>query len=123
MLDERRARRNGACRALLSYARLKGGVCEYAYSPALAEKLHDPKVFALINLNIQRRFTSGHALALYENCYRFERTGSTGWWPIDLFRRLMGVDGLRLLRDLQASERQDHQAGGGRGEHDRRTSW
>lgn len=77
--------------ALLSYARLKGGVCEYAYSPALAEKLHDPKVFALINLNIQRRFTSGHALALYENCYRFVRTGSTGWWSIDLFRRLMGV--------------------------------
>ena len=29
---------------------------------ALAEKLHDPKVFALINLDIQRRFTSGHAL-------------------------------------------------------------
>lgn len=79
--------------ALLSFARLKGGVCEYAYSPALASKLHDPKVFALINLNIQRRFTSGHALALYENCYRFVRTGSTGWWPLDLFRRLMGVDG------------------------------
>ena len=79
--------------SLLSYAKLKGGICEYSYSPALAEKLHDPKVFALINLNIQRRFTSGHALALYENCYRFVRTGSTGWWPIDLFRRLMGVDG------------------------------
>lgn len=79
--------------ALLAYARLRGGVCEYSYSPALAEKLHDPKVFALINLNIQRRFTSGHALALYENCFRFIRTGSTGWWPIDLFRRLMGVDG------------------------------
>ena len=78
--------------ALLSYAKLKGGVCEYAYSPALAEKLHDPKVFALINLNIQKRFSSGHALALYENCYRFVRTGSTGWWPLDLFRRLMGVD-------------------------------
>lgn len=77
--------------SLLAYAKLKGGVCEYAYSAALAEKLHDPKVFALINLNIQRRFTSGHALALYENCYRFVRTGSTGWWPLDLFRRLMGV--------------------------------
>ncbi|WP_226782414.1 replication initiation protein [Oceaniglobus trochenteri] len=77
--------------SLLSYAKLKGGVCEYAYSPALAEKLNDPKVFALINLNIQRRFTGGHALALYENCYRFVRTGSTGWWPLDLFRRLMGV--------------------------------
>ncbi len=79
--------------SLLSYAKLKGGICEYSYSPALAEKLNDPKVFALINLNIQRRFTSGHALALYENCYRFVRTGSTGWWPIDLFRRLMGVEG------------------------------
>ncbi|OCX66267.1 replication protein RepB [Thioclava sp. SK-1] len=77
--------------SLLSYAKLKGGICEYAYSPALAEKLNDPKVFSLINLNIQRRFTSGHALALYENCYRFVRTGSTGWWSLELFRRLMGV--------------------------------
>lgn len=92
MLDEKGQQEWGVS-SLLSFARLKAGVCEYAYSPALAEKLHDPKVFALINLNIQRRFTSGHALALYENCYRFVRTGSTGWWPIELFRRLMGVDG------------------------------
>ena len=92
MLDSA-GRQEWGVSALLSYAKLKGGVCEYAYSPALAEKLHDPKVFALINLNIQRRFTSGHGLALYENCYRFVRTGSTGWWPLDLFRRLMGVEG------------------------------
>ncbi|MDF1857175.1 replication initiation protein [Pseudooceanicola sp.] len=92
MLDEKGQQEWGVS-SLLSYAKLKGGVCEYAYSPALAEKMHDPKVFALINLNIQRRFTSGHALALYENCYRFVRTGSTGWWPLDLFRRLMGLDG------------------------------
>lgn len=92
MLDEK-GRQEWGVSSLLSYAKLKGGVCEYAYSPALAEKLHDPKVFALINLNMQRRFTSGHALALYENCYRFVRTGSTGWWELELFRRLMGVDG------------------------------
>ncbi|QPM92335.1 replication initiation protein [Pseudooceanicola algae] len=90
MLDEEGQQEWGVS-SLLSYAKLKGGICEYAYSPALAEKMHDPKVFALINLNIQRRFTSGHALALYENCYRFVRTGSTGWWDLDLFRRLMGV--------------------------------
>ena len=78
--------------SMLSYAKLKAGVCEYAYSPALSERLNDPKVFALINLNIQRRFSSGHALALYENCYRFVRTGSTGWWELDLFRQLMGID-------------------------------
>lgn len=91
MLDEK-GRQEWGVSSLLSYAKLKAGVCEYAYSPALADKLHDPKVFALINLNIQRRFTSGHALALYENCYRFVRTGSTGWWPLELFRRLMGVE-------------------------------
>jgi hypothetical protein len=78
--------------ALLASARLRNGVCEYAYSPALAEKLHDPKIFALINLSIQRQFSSGHALTLYENCFRFVRTGSTGWWDIALFRQLMGVD-------------------------------
>ena len=91
MLDENGQQEWGVS-SLLAFAKLKGGVCEYAYSQALAEKLHDPKVFALINLNIQRRFTSGHALALYENCYRFVRTGSTGWWPLELFRRLMGVN-------------------------------
>ncbi|TRD15665.1 replication initiation protein [Palleronia caenipelagi] len=90
MLDDN-GRQEWGVSALLSFATLKEGVCTYAYSPALAEKLRDPKVFALINLNIQRRFTSGHALALYENCYRFVRTGSTGWWPLDTFRRLMGV--------------------------------
>jgi hypothetical protein len=92
MLDDK-GRQEWGVSALLSYAKLKDGICEYAYSLALAEKLHDPKVFALINLNIQRQFTGGHALALYENCFRFVNTGSTGWWDLDLFRRLMGVDG------------------------------
>ncbi|WP_118134706.1 replication initiation protein [Oceanicella sp. SM1341] len=92
MLDDR-GRQEWGVSSMLAHARLRGGVCDYAYSPALAEKLHDPKVFALINLNIQKRFTSGHGLALYENCYRFTRTGSTGWWPLEIFRRLMGVDG------------------------------
>jgi hypothetical protein len=104
MLDEE-GRQEWGVSSLLAYAKLKGGVCEYAYSPALAQKLHDPKVFALINMNIQRRFTSGHALALYENCYRFVRTGSTGWWSIELFRRLMGVgesDYYELFKHLNA---------------------
>ena len=91
MLDDQ-GRQEWGVSALLSFAKLKEGICEYAYSPALAEKLHDPKVFALINLNIQRQFTGGHALALYENCFRFVKTGSTGWWDIDIFRRLMGVE-------------------------------
>ncbi|WP_284380201.1 replication initiation protein [Amylibacter marinus] len=92
MLDEDGKQEWGVS-ALLSYAKLKGGVCEYAYSPVLAQKLHDPKIYALINVNIQRNFSSGHGLALYENCYRFVRTGSTGWWSLETFRKLMGVEG------------------------------
>lgn len=92
MLDEQ-GRQEWGVSSLLSFAKLKSGVCEYAYSPALAQKLHDPKIYALINVNIQRNFSSGHGLALYENCYRFVRTGSTGWWQLDVFRKLMGVDG------------------------------
>lgn len=91
MLDEE-GRQEWGVSSLLSFARLKGGVCEYSYSSALAEKLHDPKIYALINVNIQRNFSSGHGLALYENCYRFVRTGSTGWWTLDVFRKLMGID-------------------------------
>lgn len=92
MLDEDGKQEWGVS-SLLSFAKLKNGVCEYAYSPALAQKLHDPKIYALINVNIQRNFSSGHGLALYENCYRFVRTGSTGWWGLDTFRKLMGVEG------------------------------
>ncbi|GGH41194.1 Initiator Replication protein [Cribrihabitans marinus] len=92
MLDEQ-GRQEWGVSSLLSFARLKDGICEYAYSPALAQKLHDPKIYALINVHIQRNFSSGHGLALYENCYRFVRTGSTGWWSIEVFRKLMGVDG------------------------------
>ena len=91
MLDEDGKQEWGVS-ALLSYAKLKDGVCEYAYSPVLAQKLHDPKIYALINVNIQRNFSSGHGLALYENCYRFVRTGSTGWWALETFRKLMGVN-------------------------------
>ena len=84
--------------SLLSYAKLSGGICEYAYSPALAEKLHDPDVFAMINIRIQSAFGSGHALALYENCYRFVNVGSTGWWDLETFRRLVGVDDSEYYR-------------------------
>ncbi len=92
MLDEDGKQEWGVS-SLLSFAKLKNGVCEYAYSPALAQKLHDPKIYALINVHIQRNFSSGHGLALYENCYRFVRTRSTGWWSLDTFRKLMGVEG------------------------------
>ncbi len=78
--------------SLLSHAILSRGKCRYGYSPALAEKLYNPDIYASINMAIQRKFRSKHALALYENCYRFKTVRSTGWWNLKTFRRLMGVD-------------------------------
>lgn len=78
--------------SMLAQAHIKGGVCEYIYSPMLRKKLYNPEVYARINLAIQKKFTSGYALALYENCVRYRSTGSTGWLELGLFRRLMGVE-------------------------------
>jgi len=87
--------------SLLSHAILSRGKCRYGYSPALAEKLYNPDIYASINMAIQRKFRSKHALALYENCYRFKTVRSTGWWTLKTFRRLMGVDDSDYYRQFK----------------------
>ena len=67
------------------------GTCHYAYSVHLRRLLYNPAVYARINLAVQARFTSQYALALYENCLRFVRTGSTGWLTVADWRGLLGV--------------------------------
>ena len=87
--------------SLLSHTILSRGKCRYGYSPALAEKLYNPDISARINMAIQRKFRSKHALALYENCYRFKTVRSTGWWDLKTFRRLMGVDDSDYYRQFK----------------------
>jgi hypothetical protein len=77
---------------LIGYAGIKNGVCSYEYSEWLAQKLANPDIYTLININVQRQFSGGYALALYENCLRFKRTGSTGWISVETWRRLLGAD-------------------------------
>ena len=67
------------------------GVCRYSYYKDLREKLYNPAVYARINLSVQREFRSGYALALYENCIRFRKIGSTGWIELETWRDLLGV--------------------------------
>ena len=67
------------------------GVCRYAYYPPLRQLLYNPRIYARINLAVQARFTSQYALALYENCLRFRKVGSTGWLPVAEWRGLLGV--------------------------------
>jgi plasmid replication initiation protein len=77
---------------MLSYAKIKNGVCTYRYDKTLAERLYDPAMFAMISLQVQRRIDSAHALNLYENCFRYKDTnqGSTGRWTLDFFREIIG---------------------------------
>ena len=61
----------------LASASIKDGICSYAYSPQLRTKLYNPEFYARIDLLIISRFSSGHALALYENCARYRAINQT----------------------------------------------
>lgn len=76
---------------LLSYATLADGECRYAYAKDLAVKFYKPEIFAVINIAVQKQFKSNYALTLYENCVRFINVGSTGWWDLVTFRKIMGA--------------------------------
>jgi len=90
---------------LLSYARIQDGKCTYRYDKSLAEKLHDPSVFAKINLSVVRDIRSAHTLALYENCFRYVGIGRTPKWGIEVFRRLMAVEGLASYQQFKVLKR------------------
>lgn len=90
ILDEKGKQEWGVSAALAS-AVLTGGMCYYAYSAHLRQKLHNPEFYAPVPLSVLRRFGSGHALALYENCLRYRTISQTPWFSIDVFRDLLGV--------------------------------
>ena len=92
ILDENGAHEEWGATTLLAQAVIKHGYCIYAYSPDLCEKLYRPEIYALLNLSIQRKFSSSYALALYENCLRYRRVGTTGWIGLDNLKRLMGIN-------------------------------
>ncbi|MGA5726585.1 replication initiation protein [Ralstonia thomasii] len=77
--------------AILSGAEIKRGVCTYRYDERLAEKLYNPAIYGTIHAGVQRRFAGKSTLALYENCVRYLRVGSTGPWELSTIRRLLGA--------------------------------
>jgi hypothetical protein len=77
--------------SMLSYGEIKDGICSYRYDEYLAERLYDPEIYATINIGIQRRFDGSYALTLYENCLRYKLVGSTGWWELERFKKIVGA--------------------------------
>ncbi len=79
--------------ALLAGASIKSGIIHYSYSPQIKSVLSSLDIYGRINLFVQAKFNSTYSLVLYENCVRFKNIKQTSWFPIELFRSLMGVSG------------------------------
>lgn len=77
--------------AILSAVKLDDGMCTYEYSSIMRELLHRPEIYGRINMAILPKFKSSYALALYENCVRYQGLPQTPWFTLEVFRRLMGV--------------------------------
>jgi plasmid replication initiation protein len=89
LLDEVGKQKEWGITTFLAHATIRGGYCYYSYSPELRRKLHNPAVYAKINLEAQKKISGSHAFVIYENCLRFINVGSTGWLPLETFRRLL----------------------------------
>ena len=81
--------------ALLAQVKIKRGMCIYAYSPELRRRLHNPAMYARLDLNLQTQFDSKYALALWELCTDYlgsgREYGETPFISVEDFRKLMGV--------------------------------
>ena len=82
--------------SLLAEARIKDGICTYAYPPYLRTRLYNPRIYTKLNLRLQNQFTSRYALILWEVCFDYfdlsRNEGETSFIPIETFRELMGLE-------------------------------
>ena len=80
---------------LLAQAEIKRGILTYAYSPALRRRLHNPSLYARLDLNLQKQFDSKYGLALWELCADYlgasRDYGETSFILLEDYRKLMGV--------------------------------
>ena len=82
--------------SLLAEARIRDGICTYAYAPYLRTRLYNPRIYTKINLSLQNQFASRYALVLWEVCFDYfdlsRNEGETPFIPIEIFRELMGLE-------------------------------
>ncbi|MGD9731361.1 MAG: RepB family plasmid replication initiator protein [Desulfamplus sp.] len=81
---------------LLSQAVIINGQLIYSFAPILRERLHNPSMYARINLSLQNSFKYKHTLPLFEILVDYFNIKSgyseTPWIPLEKFRELMGVE-------------------------------
>ena len=84
---------------MLAGAKIVSGLLEYSFSPQIKGQLLDPKVYARIDLRLQTKFRSRHALALYEQCYRYKDNPSRLPWTT--WRGLICDEEVAQYRDFK----------------------
>ena len=81
--------------SLLAFVEIEDGICCYQFPHPLRLRLHNPRVYAKLNLRLQNRFTSKYALVLWEVCFDYFDTtrdqGETPFIPLETFKTLMGL--------------------------------
>ena len=81
---------------LLASVEIEEGICSYEFPKPLRLKLHNPRVYAKLNLRLQNRFRSRYALVLWEVCFDYFDTdrdqGETPFIPLEVFKGLMGLE-------------------------------
>jgi hypothetical protein len=94
---------------LLASAIIKNGICEYAYSPHLRERLYNPSMYARISLSLQNQFESKHAQALWELCIDYlgsrREYGETPFISVEQFRKLMGTEETQYVKEFKILNR------------------
>ena len=82
--------------SLLASARIKDGICTYGFAPHLRLKLHNPRIYAKLNLRLQNRFKNQYALVLWEVCFDYFDTdrdqGETPFIPLETFKDMIGLE-------------------------------
>ena len=80
---------------LLASAEIKDGICTYGFAPHLRLKLHNPRIYAKLNLRLQNLFKSQYALVLWEVCFDYfdadRDQGETPVISIETFKELLGL--------------------------------
>lgn len=64
-------------------------VIRYQISSQLRELIVKPEIYALIDMNVVRRFRRASSLAIWEFCVRFEKIGRTAEVPWEQFRDMV----------------------------------
>ena len=82
--------------SLLAFVEIEDGICFYQFPYPLRHKLHNPRVYAKLNLRLQNQFTSKYALILWELCFDYFDTdrakGETPFILLQTFRELLGIE-------------------------------